>query len=143
MNQIEPWRIWIGHVGDGRRVSGLFDASITAVVQLAREEPPIPLPRDLISYRFPLLDGAGNDQVILRCAIESVANLIKSDLSTLVCCSAGMSRSPAITAGAIAMLKHVDIVEALAILAQYRPVDVSPALVQDLRMILLSMQSSL
>ena len=101
MNQIKPHPIWIGHAGDGRAFRAIFDAGIRAIVQLAVEEPPIQPPRELIYQRYPLLDGEGNDRAVLRLAIEAVAGLMEAVVPTLVCCGAGMSRSPGIAAAAL------------------------------------------
>jgi hypothetical protein len=95
MHQIKPHLLWIGHAGDGRDIPAIIDTGIRAIVQLAMEEPPLLPPRDLIFCRFPLLDGTGNDPVLLRLAIHAVAILQRSRIATLVCCGGGMSRSPA------------------------------------------------
>ena len=109
MNQVERRLIGIGHAADGRDWSGLFDRGIRAIVQLAIEEPPIQPPREVILYRFPLVDGEGNDPALLRLAIESVAALIRAKLPALVCCGGGMSRSPAIVAAAVSCVEEIDV----------------------------------
>jgi protein-tyrosine phosphatase len=109
-------------------VRQIFDAGIKAVVHLAAEEPMPQLPRDLIFFRFPLIDGAENSTHLLLLALGSVTHLLKMRLPTLVCCSAGMSRSPAIVAGAVSILSRSDPDETLsAVLEQHRG-DVSPGL---------------
>jgi protein-tyrosine phosphatase len=101
VRQITPFPVWVGHAGDGRAFRKLFDLGIRAVVQLAAEEPAIQTPRELVYFRFPLMDGTGNDLELLDLAIRSVASLIRKGILTLVCCGAGMSRSPAIVAAAL------------------------------------------
>ena len=101
MNQIPPHRLWLGHVGEGEAFRRLFDLGVEAVVQLAAEEPPLPLPRDLILCHFPLIDGVGNRPGLLSLAVETTAALIRERTPTLVCCGAGMSRSPAVAAAAL------------------------------------------
>ena len=49
MRQVEPYRLWIGHAGDGGDFARVYETGIRAVVQLAAEEPVIPPPRDMIS----------------------------------------------------------------------------------------------
>ena len=61
MHEIHPDLLWLGHALDVREPRPLFDAGITAVVDVAFEEPPAQLPRQLIYCRFPLSDGGGND----------------------------------------------------------------------------------
>ena len=60
VKRIEPYQLWLGHAGDGRDIARLVDTGIEAVVQLAAEELPIALPRELVKLRFPLLDGPVN-----------------------------------------------------------------------------------
>jgi len=98
MNRISPYPLWIGHGGEGHDLSPIYDAGIEAVVELSVEEPPFSTPRDLISCRFPLIDGAGNRPEHLALAVRTVAALIASATPTLVCCDCGMSRSPAVAA---------------------------------------------
>lgn len=130
MNQIVPYSLWVGHAGDGRNAAMLFGIGIQAVVQLAVEEPPLQLPRELIVCRFPLIDGAGNDEHLLRTAITSVAALVQQEFATLLCCGAGMSRAPVIAAAALAVVTNTDIRGRLTEISRHRPLDVSPGLLE-------------
>ena len=96
MRQIVPHALWLGHAGDGRDFPHILAAGIQAVVQLAAEEPPLELPRDLIYCRVPILDGPGNDIKLLSLATTTIANLLEKRIAVLVCCGGGMSRSPAL-----------------------------------------------
>lgn len=59
MHEIIPQQLWIGHAGDARDSRLLLDAGIEAVIDLAFEEAPVAMPREIIYCRFPLIDGAG------------------------------------------------------------------------------------
>jgi hypothetical protein len=131
--QITPHRLWVGHAGDGRDFRQQFDKGIRAIVELAMEEPPIQAPREQIVCRFPLLDGAGNSPEVIDLAITSVAALCKRGIPTLVCCGGGMSRSPAIVAAALSLLENASPEEYLKYVAGFHPMDVSPALWQEIR----------
>jgi len=133
MHQIKPHLLWVGHAGDGRNFQEIFDNRIRAIVQLALEEPPIQPPRDLVFCRIPLIDGTGNDPVLLNLAIDTVAALQRSRISTLVCCGGGMSRSPAIAAAALSAVEHKPLEECLRIVAESRPHDVLPGLWAEVR----------
>jgi protein-tyrosine phosphatase len=104
---------------------------VRAVVQLAFEEQPIGPPRELLFYRFPLVDGEGNDPAVLRLAIDAVAGLIRAGLPILVCCGGGMSRSPAIVAAAISAANGTDIHRSLTAVIDSHPSDVFTALWDD------------
>ena len=128
MKQILPHRLWLGHAGDGRDFQQLFEAGIQASVQLAAEEPVILAPRELIHVRIPLLDGPGNRAEFLTLAIRTVAAFLTLRVPTLVCCGAGMSRSPCIAAAALAMTSGESPGQALRRIVEQRPCDVSPSL---------------
>jgi protein-tyrosine phosphatase len=102
-------------------------------VQVAAEELPLSPPRDLMYYRFPLLDGSGNPPGVLRLAVETIAGLIRLRVPTLVCCGMGLSRSPAIAAAGLALALREPADEVLRRLADRHPVDVSPALWAEIR----------
>ena len=95
MREIIPMRLWIGNALDARNVTAVLGVGVSAIVDLAIEEPPIQFPRDVVYCRFPLIDGAGNQPAVLRAAVDTVANFITSATPTLVACGVGMSRSPA------------------------------------------------
>ncbi len=139
MKQVRDHTLWIGHAGDGRDFRAILDAGIRAIVQLAIEEPPIQPPRELIFLRFPLLDGGGNDVAVLRLAIDAVLDLIEREIPTLVCCGAGMSRSPGIVAAALAHAYRSQPEQVLQVILQDRPSDVSPALWAEIQATLKSM----
>ncbi len=98
MQEIHPNLLWLGHALDVREPRALFDAEIAAVVDVAFEEPPAQLPRQLIYCRFPINDGGGNDPSVLLQAVQCTVDLLAFGTPTIVACSAGMSRSPTIAA---------------------------------------------
>ena len=104
-----------------------------AVVELADSEQLAVLPRELIRLRFPLSDGGDNPPWLLRLAAESVGALIRVGVPVLVCCSAGMSRSVCIAAGAVALAEGLPLDEALNAVVGLGPADVSPGLLVQLR----------
>jgi protein-tyrosine phosphatase len=104
-------------------------------VQVAAEEPAISTPRDLIYFRFPLVDGSGNPPSTLLLAVGAVQGLIRLRIPTLVCCGMGLSRSPAVAAVALAMVRRETPDEVLRMLAEHHPVDVSPGFWREIRAI--------
>lgn len=128
MRQIPPHALWLGHVGDVRDWRAVFDAGIQAIIDLAGNEAPAIPPRELTYQRFPLVDGAGNPDWLLKLACHTVADLLCAEVPTLVYCSAGMSRSPVVAAAAIAMRTNRTLDEALTSVRQAGDLDVSPAL---------------
>ncbi len=133
MRQIPGRALWVGHAGDLRNARGVLNVGISAVVELADNEPFANLPRDLVRGRFPLADGGENPIWLLRLAAETVAVCLKADVATLVCCSAGMNRSVCVAAGGIALAEGRPMAEALRLVAESGPVDVSPGLFIQLK----------
>ena len=106
MREIGVDRLWTANAREARDAAGLYAAGISAVVDLACEEPPALLPRQLMYCRFPIVDGAGNDSTLLRLVLLTTVELLRCKVRTVVACSAGMSRSPIIAMGALAV--HLD-----------------------------------
>ena len=127
MREVCP-QLWIGNALEARDLTRVLELGIEALVDLAIEEPLASLVRELTYCRIPLLDGAGNPPEKLRLAVETVSSLLRAKTPTLVACGAGMSRSPAIAAVAIAKVEKADPNEVLRRIVAGFPHDVSPAL---------------
>lgn len=136
MREVLPRLLWIGNARDARDLNQVLDLGITAVIDLAREEPPISYPREIVYCRLPLIDGDENQTVVLQTALTTVAHFISADLPTLVACSAGMSRSPAIAAGALALVQDCSFSAALQQVAATGPCDVAPGLWNEIQQLL-------
>jgi protein-tyrosine phosphatase len=134
MRQIATHLLWLGHAGDGRDFRQILDVGIQAVIQVAAEEPVLEIPRDLVYCRFPLVDGKGNDPRLLQLTIKTVASLLEKKVPTLVVCGAGMSRSPAIAAAALAVVFQDEPDQCLQQVIEHRPADISPALWHDIKL---------
>ena len=128
MNQIEPHNIWIGNAADGNNFQDVFDKGIQAIIHLALEERPSQPPRSLTYCRFPLVDGNGNDPSLLHLAIKSIAFLIEQQIPILVCCGAGMSRSPAIVAAALSLVEQSTLQDCLRHITKFHATDLSTGL---------------
>ncbi len=118
--------LFVGNAAEARNLSLLHERGITAVLDLAIDEPPARLNRELICCRFPLSDDAGNTDALIETAIHCLVLLIKQSFCVLVACSAGMSRSPAIAAAALALVTHTTPDECLLRIAKNAPHDISP-----------------
>lgn len=136
MRQVPGYELWLGHVGDARDLRTVISAGILALVDLALNEPPATVTRELVYCRFPLLDGSGNPYWMVRAAVETVAGLLQSKTPTLLYCGAGMSRTPIIAAAAIAHLSSCPLAEAVSAVVQSGPADLSPGLLAEVQTVL-------
>ncbi len=123
--------LYLGNALDARDLRRLFDLQIAAVVDLAVGEPPAQLGRELVYCRFPLLDGEGNPDWLLRAAIETTLGLVRASVRTLVACSGGMSRGPSVVATVLSKLDRRDPAESLLQLVRDQPHEMSPLLWRD------------
>lgn len=134
MRRIADRLLWIGNAGDLRDTRSLMDLEPQAIVELADHEPLAILPRELLRFRFPLSDGGENPPWLLRLAIQSTESLVRLRVPTVVCCSAGMSRSVCIAAAGMARAEERSLEEAIRIVVNPGPVDVSPGLLVQVRL---------
>jgi hypothetical protein len=141
MRQIAARSLWLGHRGDVRDLRAVLSAGIVALVDLALDEPLPIVTRDLVYCRFPLVDGAGNPTWLLRTALLTTAELLRADAPTLICCSAGLSRSPALAAAAVSLVTGQPPHECLIEVVRSGPSDVTPLLWRDLKDVLLACAS--
>ena len=131
MTEIESGLLWLGHALDIREPRDLFDAGIQAIVDVAYEEPPAQLPRQLIYCRFPINDGGGNPSSTLLQTLQTLVDLLNSGTPTIVACSAGMSRSPTFAAFALAAYRKSNPAEVVGELADIKPLAVNGVLWED------------
>jgi protein-tyrosine phosphatase len=133
MREILSGKLWLGNAGDVRNVERLIESGIIAVMSLAAEEPLLNLPRSMISCRFPLMDGSQNSGEFLKAAVETLDSLLQNQIPTLVYCSGGMSRSPAVIAAALSIVQGGSPEEKLQKIVSGHPHDVSPQLWEVVR----------
>lgn len=142
MRCVIPNVLWIGNARDARDVRTVLGFEITTVIDLAIEEPPITFPRDICYCRFPLHDSNDNARPLLINAIRTTATLIAERSPTMIACSMGMSRSPAIASAALAIAHDMTLDEAISMILQSGPCDISPALFSDLQAIFREIRSA-
>ena len=141
MHEIIPGRLWISSIYEARDLRSVLDLGVEAVVDLAMQELPLAVTRELIYFRIPILDGDRNDARRLTMAIETITQLIRRQIPVLVACSAGMSRSPAIVAAVLSIMNDRQPAEVLQELAASMPHDVSPALWRDVSLAIQSLRT--
>jgi protein-tyrosine phosphatase len=121
-------QLLVGDAISARNLKLIYEYEIAAVVDLAANELPATLGRDIVYCRFPLHDDESNSDELLLAAIETVRSLLLGGFRTLVACSAGMSRSPIIAAAAISKFTGKPFQECLLEMIENIPHDVSPSL---------------
>ncbi|MCA8988104.1 MAG: dual specificity protein phosphatase family protein, partial [Planctomycetaceae bacterium] len=133
MREIIPGLLWLGNAFEARDVRSVLAAGIEIIVDLAIDELPIQFPREITYCRFPLLDGEGNTPGLLRVAINTISDFLQQKIPLLVACSGGMSRSPLLTAAALALVRNLTFESAINVVTKAGPHDFSPALWKDVK----------
>lgn len=128
--------LWIGNAADARDARALHQNGVRAVIDLAREQTPAVLPRELIYCRIPLVDGWADSGESISIAIDTVAGLIRLKTPTLVACSIGVSRSPTIVAAALSKVTGDSFEESIARVADCGPCDISGSLLNSVQGVL-------
>lgn len=94
----------------------------------------------MIYCRIPLVDSGGNSDSTVKFAVQTVVDLLAAGKQTLVACSAGMSRSPAIAAAALAVTREADPDDVLSEIGDARSLEVSPHLWEQLKRLIPSVR---
>lgn len=128
MIQVPNTNLWLGNSSDLREIPALLKHGITAIVDLAIEEPVPAIPRVTNYCRFVVTDDGENHPANLLAAIQSTATFLAGGHLTAVCCNAGLNRSPCIAAAALAYNSCSDPVRTLELIAQLKHIDVNPSL---------------
>ena len=136
MYEIHPGLLWLGHALDIREPGPLIDTGITAVIDVAYEELPALLPRQLIYCRFPLNDGGGNDATVLLQAVQTLVDLLANGTRTIIACSAGMSRSPTVAAHSLAFHLSEQPENVISRIAEIKSLELKPELWNDVGSVL-------
>ena len=131
MREILADTLWLSNAVEIRNMRRVLSFGVEVIVDLAADEPVLHnIPRDVAYLRFPLNDGGGNDPAILCAAVDAVARFIRCGKPIVVFCSAGLSRSPCVSAAAIAKARGLDPHNALEQVVRDKPSDVSALLWQ-------------
>lgn len=128
MREVLANELWVGNAHDLRPWRAELSNQVAAVVDLAVNEPPAQPPRDFTYIRIPLVDSAENGAAAFRLALQTVVTLLREGVRTLVCCSAGLSRSPSISCGAAAVYFGEDPDRVLKEHFRELPHDIAPGL---------------
>lgn len=132
--------LYIGDAISARDLKLIYTHAFDAVVDLAANEPPATLGRDITYCRFPLCDDGSNSEGIVELSIITLQNLLKQKFRTLVSCSAGMSRSPLISAAAWSLHTDESFEICLSRITAKSPHDISPTLFNSVSQTLLRMK---
>lgn len=120
--------VWLGNASDLRDIRAVLDHGVTAIVDLAVEEPVPEMPRTINYCRFTLTDDGENNPANIRAAILATSAFVAGGHTTAICCNAGLNRSPSVAAAVISRLSGDSPTRCLELVARVKHIDVNPAL---------------
>lgn len=109
MAEVHP-DLWIGGWSAARDRGSHFDE----IVNVAMDAPTFG------QYRFPLVDGPGNDPIQMACAIACVRTLIDQRKRILVHCVSGRSRSATVLAKAMETALGIPFADTIKLIQELR-----------------------
>ena len=111
------------------------DRTFAYVLSATREE------RPLTTHHHPLDDGPGNDWPAFEAAVDATRTLIRREGSVLIHCKAGISRSTALIATALAAEEGEPFSDALTLVQEARPHAVPHPALHELAVVYLAARS--
>jgi len=128
MLNIPDTNLWLGTAQDLRQIPQCLKQGITAIVDLAIEEPVPTMPRVTNYCRFLVTDDGENDPANLQAAISVSTVFLQGGHAAAICCNAGLSRSPSIAAAILSRVSGQSLVACLERIAAEKHINVNPAL---------------
>lgn len=106
MDKVAP-NLYVGTLADAGDAALLQEHGVDSIVSLTHGDPesgfPVPV------SKCPMMDGPQNEKETFRTAVAELLTGLQQGKTMLVHCSRGASRSPSVTAAAIALHEEVTI----------------------------------
>lgn len=113
--------LFVGTAEDASDASTLREHDVAVVVSLTHSGPGGDVPADVTLVDTPMMDGPQNSREAFATAVGEVLARLDAGEATLVHCSAGASRSPAVAATALAYHTSSDLTTAFQQIRERRP----------------------
>lgn len=120
---MSEYELYIGDSEDASDHAKIENEGVDAVLKLTYETPDDGYPDSVDVYEYSMTDGPKNDHERFKQAVEKLLELFEDDKTVFVHCSAGKSRSPAVSAAAIAVYEDVSFESALETIRESREVN--------------------
>lgn len=117
MNRVRPW-LWIGRYRDTLAAEPLVARGVGAVLEMAEATT---LGLGLRVLYLPVEDAVPLQPGMLARGLEFVAGARRDDLSVLIACGAGMSRSVVFSAAAVARAEGLELDAAMDDIRRLHP----------------------
>jgi atypical dual specificity phosphatase len=124
------YELYIGDILDASNHERIEKREIDSVLKLTYETPDDGYPNSVEVHEFSLTDGPQNDYERFKKAVEKLLELFDGGDTVFVHCSAGKSRSPTVSAAAIALHEDVEFRSAIETIRESRDINPHPILLK-------------
>ena len=124
------YELYIGDALDASNHEKIEKRGIDSVLKLTYESPDDGYPSSVNVYEFSLTDGPQNDYERFKEAVEKLLELFEKNETVFAHCSAGKSRSPTVSAAAIALHEDVEFRSAIETIEESRDINPHPILLK-------------
>ncbi len=133
--------IWLGNTSDLRDIRSVLKHGVTAIIDLAIEDPLPTIPRATTYCRFMITDDGENNPANIHAAILAASAFVSGGHVAAICCSAGLSRSPSIAAATMSYISGDSPTATLELVSAVKHIDVNPAFWNQVVDVLLDMDT--
>ena len=120
---MSEYELYIGDSDDASDHAKIESEEVDAVLKLTYETPEDGYPDSVEVYEYSMTDGPKNDRERFEQAVRKLLDLFENGETVFVHCSMGTSRSPAVSAAAIAVYEDVSFESALETIRESREVN--------------------
>ena len=120
---MSEYELYIGNSDDASNHAKIESEGVDAVLKLTYETPEYGYPDSVEVYEYSMTDGPKNDRERFEQAVKKLLELFEDGKTVFVHCSMGKSRSPAVSAAAIAIYEDVSFESALETIRGSREVN--------------------
>ena len=124
------YELYIGNSEDISDHVRIENEGVDAVLKLTHREPEDGYPDSVDVYECSMTDGPSNDRERFEAAVGKLLELFEDGETVLVHCKAGKSRSPTVSAAAIAVYEDVTFESALETIRASRDINPHTALLK-------------
>jgi len=125
------YELYIGDFQDASRPEKLRERGVDSVLKLTYQDPKEGYPDSVEIHEFIMTDGPQNDYDRFVEATEKLLELFENGNTVFAHCNAGMSRSPTVSAAAIALYEDVEFRSALETIRESRDINPHPILLKQ------------
>jgi protein-tyrosine phosphatase len=124
------YELYIGDFQDASNHEKIERRGIDSVLKLTYQDPEDGYPESVEVHEFSIQDGPQSDQETFTEAVEKLVKCFEEGETVFAHCNAGKSRSPTVSAAAVALHEDVEFRSALDIIRESRDINPHPALLE-------------